>query len=57
MAIKQDFIYRVCGYSGGDGVYTTTSPLPPYEIVSILCVKCNGKKGQLWGWVEKEEED
>ena len=57
MAIKQDFIYRVCGYCGGDGVYTTTFPLPPYEIVSILCVKCNGKKGQLWGWVEKEEED
>lgn len=53
MAIREN-IYSVCGHCGGDGVITTTSSVPPYNVYSRPCETCEGKGGYLWGWLEKE---
>ena len=55
-------IYKVCPACNGDGVVTTTSPIPPYESINIECPECLGPNakftkagGLFWGWMEKEK--
>lgn len=54
MPIQKEIIYQLCGHCGGDRVITTTSPIPPYELINIPCHQCQGTGGHVWGWSEKE---
>ena len=37
------YYYIVCPTCNGDGVVTTTSPIPPYPAEDISCPKCLGE--------------
>lgn len=54
------YFYMVCPVCDGDGIVTTTSPIPPYDVVSNPCSECLGpsakypKAGRLFrGWLEE----
>ena len=39
-------LYKLCHVCDGDGVVTTTSPSPPYDIVNIECPECLGPQAK-----------
>lgn len=59
--MAQEYRYYItCPVCGGDGVVTTTSPIPPYDVIDTECPECLGpnakypKSGGLYkGWIEK----
>lgn len=60
---KSYYIYNLCGKCDGDGVVTTTSPIPPHDLVDITCPECLGPSakfpiagGIYSGWLEKIDE-
>jgi len=51
---KKENIFKICGVCGGDGIVTGSSPIPPHNEEDTPCPSCDGKGGNLFGWIEKE---
>jgi len=50
-----NYIYRVCGKCGGDGVISTPSSTPPYPVEDNPCEYCVGTGYNYWGVLSDEK--